>query len=69
LVAVISGGLSDIILPDTYKGQSLKAFLRHKEKEYLNTVLHYMEGDKTRAAKALKISLATLYRKLPEPVD
>ena len=61
--------LSNITASDIYKGQSLKAFLRHKEKEYLGTVLQYMEGDKTRAAKALKISLATLYRKLPEPVE
>jgi DNA-binding NtrC family response regulator len=63
------GNLADVISSDTYKGQSLKAFLRNKEKEYLGTVLNYMEGDKAQAAKALKISLATLYRKLPEPVD
>ena len=61
--------LDELSLSELYKGQSLKAFLRHKEKEYLNTVLQFMEGDKSRAAKALKISLATLYRKLPEPVD
>lgn len=58
-----------IVRPDEYKGQSLKAFLRAKEKEYLGQVLHYVEGDKVQAAKMLKISLATLYRKLPEPVD
>jgi len=48
------------------KGKSLKAFLRAKEKEYLKTVIDNMGGDKAAAAKELDISLATLYRKLPE---
>ncbi|MBN2703441.1 MAG: sigma-54-dependent Fis family transcriptional regulator [Pontiellaceae bacterium] len=48
------------------KGKSLKAFLRAKEKEYLKTVIEAMGGDKAAAAKELDISLATLYRKLPE---
>ncbi len=48
------------------KGKSLKAFLRAKEKEYLKTVINTMGGDKAAAAKELDISLATLYRKLPE---
>jgi DNA-binding NtrC family response regulator len=52
---------------EVYRGKSLKAFLRTKEREYLAQVLSYMNGDKEKAAKALKISLATLYRKLPEP--
>ncbi len=52
---------------DQYKGKSLKAFLREKEKEYLQFVLSQTQGDKEKAAKELKISLATLYRKLPEP--
>lgn len=52
---------------EDYRGKSLKAFLRQKEKEYLQMVLDLMGGDKEKAAKALKISLATLYRKLPEP--
>lgn len=51
---------------DASKCKSLKAFLRAKEKEYLAQVLSHTAGDKERAAKALKISLATLYRKLPE---
>lgn len=50
-----------------YRGKSLKAFLRQKEKEYLSQVLDTMGGDKEEAAKQLKISLATLYRKLPDP--
>ena len=49
-----------------YKGKSLEACLRTKEKEYLSQVLETSGGDKEAAAKALKISLATLYRKLPE---
>jgi DNA-binding NtrC family response regulator len=52
---------------DEYRGKSLKAFLRQKEKEYLRMVLDLMDGDKEKAAQALKVSLATLYRKLPEP--
>ena len=55
-------------LPEVARGigKSLKAFLRAKEKEYLKTVIDTMGGDKARAAKELDISLATLYRKLPE---
>ena len=49
-----------------FKGKSLRNFLRTKEKEYLQQVLSAFGGDKEEAAKALKISLATLYRKLPE---
>jgi len=53
-----------------YRNKSLKAFLRDREKEYLEQVLAMTKGDKEKAAKALKISLATLYRKLPgEPTD
>ncbi len=51
---------------EDFRGKSLKAFLRAKEKEYLSAVIGNMSGDKEKAAKALKISLATLYRKLPE---
>lgn len=51
------------------KAHSLKAFLRAKEKEYLKHVLEISNGDKDEAAKTLKISLATLYRKLPEIED
>ena len=51
---------------DETRCKSLKAFLRVKEKEYLDQVLSHSDGDKEKAAKSLKISLATLYRKLPE---
>ncbi len=53
----------------SYTGQSLKSYLRAREKEYLRKAIEEMDGDKAKAARALKISLATLYRKLPEPVD
>ncbi len=48
---------------------SLKAFLREKEKEYLENVLENVGGDKEAAARKLNISLATLYRKLPDIED
>jgi transcriptional regulator with PAS, ATPase and Fis domain len=54
---------------EDYRGKSLKAFLRAKEKEYLGQILTSVNGDKEKAAKALKISLATLYRKLPDPKE
>jgi DNA-binding NtrC family response regulator len=51
---------------DAFKNKSLKTFLREREKEYLEQVLAVSNGDKEKAAKSLKISLATLYRKLPD---
>jgi two-component system response regulator AtoC len=54
---------------DATKCKSLKAFIRAKEKEYLAQVLSHTAGDKQRAADSLKISLATLYRKLPESTE
>jgi transcriptional regulator with PAS, ATPase and Fis domain len=55
--------------PEDFRGKSLKSFLRAKEKEFLSQVLTTVDGDKEKAAKALKISLATLYRKLPDPQE
>ncbi len=49
---------------DVSKYGSLKDFLRDKEREYLLQVIESFGGDKEQAASALKISLATLYRKL-----
>ncbi len=57
---VVSDGTTD-----PYRYKSLKAFIRDREKEYLDQVLAMTNGDKEMAAKALRISLATLYRKLP----
>lgn len=51
---------------EEYRGKSLKAFLRAKEKDYIASVIDSCKGNKEVAAKSLKISLATLYRKLPE---
>lgn len=50
--------------PDDFRGRSLKAFLRQKERDYVQMVVDKMNGDKEAAAVALKISLTTLYRKL-----
>lgn len=50
--------------PDEFRGRSLKAFLRQKERDYVQMVVDKMGGDKEAAAVALKISLTTLYRKL-----
>jgi transcriptional regulator with PAS, ATPase and Fis domain len=44
-------------------GVSLKAFLRDKERAYIRQVLEQHHGDKEVTARALGISLATLYRK------
>lgn len=46
--------------------QSLKGFLKLKEKEYLDRILNDNEGDKEKTAKSLQVSLATLYRKLSD---
>ena len=50
---------------EQYRNVSLRAFLRQKEKEYMEQVIARTNGDKEQAAKTLQISLATLYRKLP----
>jgi two-component system response regulator AtoC len=60
-----SAGPPDVVA-DSFKNKSLKSFLREREKEYLEQVLAVSKGDKEKAAKSLKISLATLYRKLPD---
>jgi DNA-binding NtrC family response regulator len=66
ITSAIDGGLKKT---DDVRGKSLKVFLRMKEKEYLSQVLASSDGDKQKAAKSLRISLATLYRKMPEPRD
>ena len=50
--------------PDAFRGESLKGFLRSREKDYIKRVVDSMGGDKEKAAVALQISLTTLYRKL-----
>jgi len=51
---------------EQFKGKSLKAFLHDKEKEFLKRTIENVAGDKEKAAEELGISLATLYRKLPQ---
>jgi two-component system response regulator PilR (NtrC family) len=53
---------------EKFRGSSLKAFLRSKEKDYISYVLQECGGDKEKAAKSLGISLATFYRKYGEGV-
>jgi transcriptional regulator with PAS, ATPase and Fis domain len=50
-----------------YRGRSLKGFLREVEKDFIVRTIEEHQGNKEAAAEALHISLATLYRKLPEP--
>jgi DNA-binding NtrC family response regulator len=50
-----------------HRGRSLKGFLREVEKEFIVRTIEEHHGNKEAAAEALKISLATLYRKLPDP--
>jgi len=57
-----SGSLSG----STESSQSLKEFLKNKEKEYLDQILSHNDGDKEKTAKSLQVSLATLYRKLSD---
>ena len=52
-----------------HAGQSLKGFLREMEKTFILQTIAEHGGKKEEAAKALKVSLATLYRKMPDPED
>ncbi len=61
--ATASGGLQG------HAGKSLKVFLREMEKAFISQAIKAHGGDKDAAARTLKVSLATLYRKLPEPAD
>ena len=61
----LSGNTATASSDADFRNKSLKAFLRDREKEYLAQILTITKGDKGKAAKDLKISLATLYRKLP----
>jgi DNA-binding NtrC family response regulator len=45
--------------------RSLKAYVRSREEEYIAHVLKQVDNDKEKAARILKVSLATLYRKIP----
>jgi len=45
---------------------SLKSYIRQKEREYIQRILSANGGDKSKAAETLKVNLSTLYRKLSE---
>jgi len=63
----VSGRVVDLTVDDASgRGRSLREFLRQKEKEYLEQILHATDGNRVKAAEMLGISRATLYRKLPE---
>jgi len=69
IVASVEGGIRSGAITsrrDRFKGKSLKAFLQDKEKEFLNRTIENVAGNKEKAAEKLGISLATLYRKLPQ---
>lgn len=53
--------------PVHHAGMSLKGFLREMEKKFIVHTIDEHGGNKEAAAKSLKVSLATLYRKLPDP--
>ena len=46
---------------------SLKAYIKQKEREYIEQIISSNGGDKEKAAETLKVNLSTLYRKLSEP--
>jgi len=46
--------------------ESLKSYIRQKEREYIQRILNANGGDKSKAAETLKVNLSTLYRKLSE---
>ena len=45
---------------------SLKAYIKQKEREYIEQILASNGGDKEKAAETLQVNLSTLYRKLSE---
>lgn len=71
IVDVVEEGIKSGVITnrhEQFKGKSLKAFLHDKEREFLQRTIESMNGDKEKAAEELGISLATLYRKLPQNV-
>ena len=50
---------------EQYRNLSLRAFLRQKQKEYLDEAMKRANGDKTQAAPAIQISVNALNRKRP----
>jgi len=52
---------------ENFECKPLKSVMREKERQYVTQVLRHAGGDKAKAASMLEISLASLYRKLPDP--
>lgn len=50
----------------SFQLKTLRSFLRDRESEYVINALAHFDGDKAKTAAALQISLASLYRKIPE---
>lgn len=50
----------------SFQVKTLRSFLREREREYVSNALAHFDGDKAKTAAALQISLASLYRKIPE---
>ena len=48
---------------EEFAGVSLKSYLRDRERAYVRLAVDHFDGDKEKAAQALGVSLATLYRK------
>ncbi len=68
IVHAVRSGSTDDRLPIASRGsaKSLKAYVRDCEQAYIRRTLAEFKGDKRKVAEELKVSLATLYRKLPE---
>jgi DNA-binding NtrC family response regulator len=62
----VSSGSPALPGMDASHPQTLKAYLRSCERQYLRVVLEEYHGNKEEAAKILGISVATLYRKLSD---
>jgi DNA-binding NtrC family response regulator len=65
--ASVTSGTGTGFATQEYLGRSLKGFLREVEKDYILRTIEEHHGDKDAAARSLQVSLATLYRKLPDP--
>ncbi len=47
-------------------GKSLKRFMAEQEDSYIESTIEFHDGDKNEASRTLKISTATMYRKIKE---
>ncbi|MCK5834950.1 MAG: sigma-54-dependent Fis family transcriptional regulator [Lentisphaeria bacterium] len=54
------------VIETLQENQSLKEYIRHKEKAFITAILKKTNGNRVKAAKILGISRASLYRKLED---